>query len=40
MIDLPGGKGKVPVLPDDVEWRGETLLLRNYQGEIVEYSDQ
>ena len=37
MIDLPGGKGKVPVLPDDFERRGDTLLLRNYQGEIVEY---
>ena len=37
MIDLPGGKGKVAVLPDDVERRGETLLLRNYEGELVEY---
>ncbi len=37
MVDLPGGKGKVPVLPDDFERRGKTLLLRNYQGEVVEY---
>jgi len=37
MIDLPGGKGKVPILPDDVRKRGETLLLRNYLDEVVEY---
>jgi lysine 2,3-aminomutase len=37
MIDLPGGKGKVPVLPEDVQRRGDTLLLRNYLGEVVEY---
>ncbi|HEX9080515.1 MAG TPA: KamA family radical SAM protein, partial [Desulfuromonadaceae bacterium] len=39
VIDLPGGKGKVPVLPDYVERRGEKLLLRNYLGEIVEYEE-
>jgi len=39
MIDLPGGKGKVPVLPEDVERRGNTLLIRSYQGEVVEYTD-
>lgn len=39
MIDLPGGKGKVPLLPGAVEKRGTTLLLRNYQGEPVEYED-
>ena len=37
MIDLPGGKGKVPILPEDVQRRGDTLLLRNYLGEVVEY---
>lgn len=39
MIDLPGGKGKVPLLPGAVERRGKTLLLRNYLGETVEYED-
>ena len=37
MIDLPGGKGKVPILPEEVQRRGDTLLLRNYLGEVVEY---
>jgi lysine 2,3-aminomutase len=40
VIDLPGGKGKVPLLPDNGEWRGGKLLLRNYRGEIVEYEDK
>ena len=40
VIDLPGGKGKVPILPDNVRKRGETLLLRNYLGEVVEYPIQ
>jgi len=39
VIDLPGGKGKVPMLPEDVKRNGKTLLLRNYLGEIVEYED-
>jgi lysine 2,3-aminomutase len=39
VIDLPGGKGKVPVLPDDVKRDGKILYLRNYRGEIIEYPD-
>ncbi len=39
VIDLPGGKGKVAVLPDDVRRQGKTLFLRNYLGEVVEYPD-
>jgi lysine 2,3-aminomutase len=39
VIDLPKGKGKVPVLPDDVKRNGKVLYLRNYRGEIVEYPD-
>jgi lysine 2,3-aminomutase len=40
MIDLPGGKGKVAILPDDVERVGEdVLLLRTYTGEQVMYRD-
>lgn len=39
VIDLPGGKGKVPVLPDDAKRKGQILFLRNYLGEIVEYQE-
>jgi lysine 2,3-aminomutase len=39
VIDLPGGKGKVALLPDDVEINGSTLLLRTYTGERVTYQD-
>jgi lysine 2,3-aminomutase len=39
VIDLPGGKGKVPILPDTVKKDGKTLFLRNYLGEVVEYPD-
>jgi len=39
VIDLPKGKGKVPILPEDVKREGQTLFLRNYRGEIVEYPD-
>ena len=39
VIDLPGGKGKVAVLPDDVEIDGTTLHLRTYTGERVAYQD-
>ena len=37
VIDLPGGKGKVPILPDDVKRKGKTFFLRNYLGEVVKY---
>lgn len=39
VIDLPGGKGKVPLLPNEVRKDGKTLFLSNYLGEIVEYAD-
>ena len=39
VIDLPGGKGKVALLPDDVEINGSTLLIRTYNGELVTYQD-
>ena len=39
VIDAPGGKGKIPVLPENVTFRGDALLLRNYLGEIIEYRD-
>ncbi len=39
VIDLPGGKGKVPLLPDDVVRSGNKLLIRSSSGEQVEYPD-
>jgi lysine 2,3-aminomutase len=39
VIDLQGGKGKVPILPDNIKRKGQTLFLRNYLGEVVEYPD-
>ena len=39
VIDLPEGKGKVPVLPDSVEREGDLLILRTYRGERVVYRD-
>jgi lysine 2,3-aminomutase len=39
VIDLPEGKGKVAILPDDVERQGDLLILRTYQGERVRYRD-
>lgn len=37
VIDLPGGKGKVPLLPDAVKMKNGKFFLRNYLGEVVEY---
>ncbi len=39
VIDLPGGKGKVPLLPDDVVRSGNKLLIRTSSGEQIEYPD-
>lgn len=39
VVDLPGGKGKVPILPDYVKREGDTYYLRNYRGEVVEYRE-
>ena len=38
MIDLPGGGGKVPLLPDYVQGADQNRLrVANYRGEIYEY---
>ncbi len=38
MIDLPGGGGKIPLIPDYVtEKKKEKWLIRNYEGKIFEY---
>jgi lysine 2,3-aminomutase len=39
VIDLPGGKGKVALLPEPVEREGDMLVLRTYLGERVVYRD-
>jgi lysine 2,3-aminomutase len=39
VIDLPKGKGKVPILPNEVKRNGNVLYLQNYRGEIIEYPD-
>lgn len=39
VIDLPGGRGKVPILPDAVEREGDLYWLRNYLGERIAYRD-
>jgi lysine 2,3-aminomutase len=39
VIDLPGGKGKVPMLPDNVSREGDHMLIRTANGELVTYQD-
>jgi len=39
VIDLPGGKGKVPLLPEYAKWQGNSLLIRAASGEVLEYPD-
>lgn len=39
VIDLPGGKGKVPILPENVRIHEGKLFLRNYEDEEFEYPD-
>jgi lysine 2,3-aminomutase len=40
VVDLPGGKGKVPVVPDYLVRQGEKLFLRNYLGELIGYDEE
>jgi lysine 2,3-aminomutase len=35
VIDLPGGRGKVPLLPDAIEQLGTTAIIRAASGERV-----
>jgi lysine 2,3-aminomutase len=39
IVDLPGGKGKVPLVPQYVKRRGDMLLIQTADGEVVEYPD-
>jgi lysine 2,3-aminomutase len=38
-IDLPGGKGKVPVVPDYLRREEGRTIVRSYQGEEIDYPD-
>ncbi len=39
VVDLPGGKGKVPILPDTLHRGGNDWLIKTYSGELVKYKD-
>ena len=40
VIDSPGGKGKIPLLPESILRLGDEALLRTPGGEIVEFPNQ
>ncbi len=41
VVDAPGGGGKIPLMPESVVGReGDTLLIRNYQGDVYRYPDR
>jgi len=40
VIDLPGGEGKIPLLPENViEYKDSVYKLKTYQGKIINYED-
>ena len=40
VVDAPGGGGKIPLMPDYVAGRdNDSILLKNYQGEVYRYPD-
>ena len=39
VIDLPGGQGKVPLLPEYLHREGDRLLIRTPSGELLDYPD-
>lgn len=39
VVDLPGGRGKVPLVPEDVRILGGRVFIRSYNGEEIEYPD-
>ncbi|PLX82195.1 MAG: lysine 2,3-aminomutase [Desulfuromonas sp.] len=40
VIDTPGGRGKVPLLPEYLERVGETVMLRTPDGERIEFPNR
>ncbi|WP_020675113.1 KamA family radical SAM protein [Geopsychrobacter electrodiphilus] len=39
VVDLPGGKGKVPLLPGAILRRGRATQIRSAAGELIDYPD-
>jgi lysine 2,3-aminomutase len=40
VVDAPGGGGKIPLLPDYYQGReGDSILLKNYEGNLYRYPD-
>ena len=40
VIDLPGGGGKIPLVPDSfMGYEGTDLLIKNYKGDVYRYPD-
>jgi lysine 2,3-aminomutase len=39
VIDAPGGRGKIPLLPDYLQSLGEEVRLKNYLGENCVYQN-
>jgi lysine 2,3-aminomutase len=40
VIDVPGGGGKVPLIPEYVVGRdGDNLVLKNFEGRLFKYPD-
>lgn len=39
VIDLPGGKGKVPLVSERVTYEGRTLCIRTAAGDLVDYPE-
>ena len=41
IVDLPGGKGKIPLLPNYIEDVNDgSITFKNYRGEVVVYPDK
>jgi len=39
VVDLPGGKGKVPLVPEQLSRRGDRVIITAKDGTLVEYPD-
>lgn len=39
VVDLPGGFGKVEILPEDIRKDGKAYIFRNYLGQWIEYQE-
>jgi lysine 2,3-aminomutase len=39
VVDVPGGKGKVPLLPEQLIRRGDRVMITAKDGTVVDYPD-